>query len=115
MPDVPTVSYAHHACMTSSENSTLVLRVAHTDEDPVVRRLADLDDSRPLQGDVLLAVVDGEAVAAVSLGDGRVVANPFRPTAETVSLLSLRASQLGRRRARHRRAWVPVIPRLRAA
>ncbi|MBV8946780.1 MAG: hypothetical protein JO286_01220 [Solirubrobacterales bacterium] len=101
--------------MTSSENSTLALRVAQADEDPVVRRLADLDDSRPLTGQVLLALVDGEAVAAASLGDGRVVANPFRPTADTVTLLSLRASQLGRRRARRRRARVPLIPRLRAA
>ena len=99
----------------TSDNSTLALRAARADEDPVLRRLAELDDSRPLQGDVLLALVDGEAVAAVSLGDGRVVANPFRPTADTVNLLSLRASQLGRRRARRRRARVPLIPRLRAA
>ena len=99
----------------TSENSTLALRVAHADEDPVVRRLAELDDSQPLQGQVLLALVDGEPVAAVSLGDGRVVANPFRPTADTVSVLSLRASQLSRRRARRRRARVPLVPPLRAA
>ncbi|MBV9337127.1 MAG: hypothetical protein JO243_14680 [Solirubrobacterales bacterium] len=99
----------------TSDNSTLALQVAQADDDSVVRLLADLDDSRPLEGDVLLALVDGEAVAAVSLGDGRVVANPFRRTADTVTLLSLRASQLGRRRARRRRAGVPLIPRLRAA
>ena len=100
--------------MTSSDNSTLALRVVHADEDPELRRLADLDDSPPLEGQVLLALVDGEAVAAVSLGDGRVVANPFRRTADTVSMLSFRASQLGRRRPRWRRR-VPLIPRLRAA
>ena len=101
--------------MTSPDQSTLALRTANADETPAVRRLADLDDSPPLEGQVLLALVDGEAVAAVSLGDGRVVANPFRPTAETVTLLSLRAAQLGRRRARRRRAGLPLIPRLRAA
>ena len=79
--------------MTKPQN-TLALRVAQTDEAPVVRRLAALDDARPLAGDVLLALVDGEAVAAVSLDDGRVVANPFLHTADTVRLLSLRATQL---------------------
>jgi hypothetical protein len=98
--------------MTEPHNNTLALRVADADEAPVVRRLAALDDSPPLDGDVLLALVDGEAVAAVSLHDGRVVANPFRPTADTVTLLSLRASQLRRRPDGHRRAR---IPRLRAA
>jgi hypothetical protein len=97
--------------MTKPQN-TLALRVAHTDEAPVVRRLAALDDARPLDGDVLLALVDGEAVAAVSLDDGRVVANPFLRTADTVSLLSLRAAQLSGAPASPRRAR---IPRLRAA
>jgi hypothetical protein len=103
--------------MTSSNDSTpnsptLALRVANTDEAPVVRRLAALDDAPPLRGDVLLALVDGEAVAAVSLSDGRVVANPFVRTAETVTLLAMRASQLGRPGGSSR----PVrMPRLRAA
>jgi hypothetical protein len=98
--------------MTKSHNNTLALRVAHTDEAPVVRRLAALDDAPPLNGDVLLALVDGEPVAALSLDDGRVVANPFLPTADTVTLLSLRASQLSGAPAGQRRAR---IPRLRAA
>jgi len=80
-----------------------------------VRRLADLDDAPPLRGEVLLALVDGEAVAALSLSDGRVVANPFLPTADTVSVLALRASQLSRRRARRWLPGVPRLPRLRAA
>jgi hypothetical protein len=98
--------------MTKPHNSTVALRVAQNDEAPVVRRLAALDDSRPLDGDVLLALVDGEAVAAVSLRDGRVVANPFLPTADTVRLLSLRAAQMGASAASSQRAR---IPRLRAA
>ncbi len=61
----------------------------------------------------MLALLDGEAVAAVSLSDGRVVANPFLPTADTVTLLGLRASQLSRRPRAHRRILWP--PRLRAA
>src|SRR5689334_5611449 len=93
--------------MTTSNDHTLALRVADDDDAPAVRRLAALDDAPPLHGDVLLALVDGEAVAATSLSDGRVVANPFVRTADTVRLLSLRASQLSERPARRR------APRLR--
>jgi hypothetical protein len=60
----------------------------------------------------MLALVDGEAVAAASLSEERVVANPFLPTADAVALLDLRISQLRRARARRRILWPP---RLRAA
>ena len=49
-----------------------------------VRDLAALDSRPALTGDVLLAVVSDEPVAAISLADGKVVADPFRPTASTV-------------------------------
>ncbi len=95
--------------MTKTNDHILALRLARDDDGPAVRRLAALDDAPPLEGRVLLALVDDVAVAATSLDDGRVVANPFLPTAETVSLLSMRASQLAEHRARRR------LPRLRAA
>jgi hypothetical protein len=95
--------------MTTSNDQTLAIRVADDDDELAVRRLAALDDARPLRGEVLLALVDGEAVAATSLTDGRVVANPFLRTADTVSLLSLRAAQLTGRPVRRR------LPRLHAA
>jgi hypothetical protein len=95
--------------MTNSNDHTLALRVADDDDIPAVRRLAALDDAPPLRGEVLLALVDGEAVAATSLSDGRVVANPFLPTADTVTLLSLRAAQMSERPTRRR------LPRLHAA
>lgn len=88
--------------MTTSHDHTLALRVADDHDALAVRRLAALDDAPPLRGEVLLALVDGEAVAAASLSDGRVVANPFVPTADTVTLLSLRAAQLSEPQARRR-------------
>ncbi len=88
--------------MTKTENPTLAIRVAQDEDAPAVRRLAALDDAPPLRGDVLLALVDDVAVAAASLDDGRVVANPFLRTADTVSLLSMRASQLTARPTRRR-------------
>jgi hypothetical protein len=89
--------------MRTRQDSTVALRPAHDDEASLVRRLAQLDDSRPLDGDVLLAVVDGQPVAALSLCDGRVVADPFQRTAEAVALLELRGSQLSPARARRGR------------
>jgi hypothetical protein len=80
--------------MTPPQKPILALRVAHDDEADVVRRIADLDDARTLSGEILLALLDGEPVAARSLSDGRVVANPFVRTADVVALLDIRASQL---------------------
>jgi hypothetical protein len=93
--------------MQAQPNSTVAIRRAHHDEAGVVRRLARLDDSPPLEGEVLLAVVDGTPVAALSLTDGRVVANPFVPTADVVTLLSVRGSQLSPQRAPRRLGLIP--------
>jgi hypothetical protein len=83
--------------MTSAP--TIAIRPAVLDEAADVRRLAYLDSQRPLRGDVLLALQDGVAVAAVSLADGRVAADPFRKTADIVELLELRAEALTTSRA----------------
>lgn len=60
-----------------------------------VRRLAQLDEMTPPQGDVLLAELDGRLVAALPLEGGPAVADPFTPTQEIVELLVLRAASLG--------------------
>ncbi len=98
--------------MTTSNDSTLAIRLSHADQEPALRRLADLDDAPPLQGQVLIALVDGEPIAAASLSDGRAIANPFLPTEDLLVLLSLRARQLLPRRT-PRRPW--RVPRLRVA
>lgn len=73
--------------MTSSPGAPLTLRVARPDDAPAVRRLAQLDSSRPPSGPVLLAVVGSEPVAALAVDTGSVVADPFRPTADVVAVL----------------------------
>jgi hypothetical protein len=84
---------------------SVVLRPARADEAPVVRRLAALDDAPVPRGPLLLALVDNEAVAALSLLDGNVVSNPFVSTREAVALLRLRADHLlGAAADRRRRA-----------
>jgi hypothetical protein len=68
-------------------SASLTLRVAGPDDTPAVRRLAQLDSSRPPSGRVLLAVVGSEPVAALGVETGTVVADPFRPTAVAVATL----------------------------
>jgi len=92
--------------------SRVELRMADAGDAAVVRRLAELDSARELDGPVLLALLDGEAVAGLSLSDGRVVASPFVPANPPVALLRLRAEHLSRAPVRRRR-W--RRPRLRFA
>jgi hypothetical protein len=72
----------------------IALRRAGADETADLTRLAQLDSARPLVGDVLVALVDGRLVAAISLADGRVIADPLAPTTEARALLHTRAAQL---------------------
>ena len=71
----------------------VTIRFATAADTPAIERLAALDSAQVPDGDVVLAEVDGEVVALVPLSPGRAVADPFRPTAEIVRLLELRASQ----------------------
>jgi hypothetical protein len=57
-------------------------------------RLAELDSQRPLTGPALVGEIDGRPAAAISLTDGRVVADPFQQTAALVAHLRLRARAL---------------------
>lgn len=75
-------------------SQSVVLLHVRAEENDAVRRLAELDDAARPAGSTLLALVDGQPVAALSLEDGRVVADPFRFTTGPVSLLRMRAEQL---------------------
>lgn len=73
---------------------TIELRLAHPNDAAPVRRLAQLDSSPALTGQVVIALINGDAVAGLSLLDQRVVANPFVATREAIALLRLRAEHL---------------------
>jgi hypothetical protein len=65
-----------------------------SDSDALVR-LAALDSAPAPLGSVLVAEVDGEVVAARSLGsNGRTISDPFSATEYARELLELRATQL---------------------
>jgi hypothetical protein len=57
-------------------------------------RLAALDSATPPRGPALVAEADSRMLAALPLGSGRPIADPFEPTAEIVALLTMRAKQL---------------------
>ena len=93
-------------------SAAVTLKLAQADERDEVRLLAELDEEPALDGRVLVAYVEDKPVAALSLYDGRVVADPFVASADAVALLQVRAEHLlGARK--HRR--LRVIPRLRVA
>ncbi len=74
--------------------NAIVIRPATSADDHTLADLAVLDSRPALNGAALIAEVDGVARAALALGDGRSVADPFAPTADLVDLLRLRARRM---------------------
>ncbi len=70
--------------------NAFVIRRATEDDEPALRRLAELDGQRPLSGPGLNGEIDGQPAAAVSAIDGRVVADPFQQTAVVSQVLRIR-------------------------
>jgi hypothetical protein len=71
-------------------SQTYVVRPATQADEHMLRILAQLDSQRPLAGPALIGEVGGNPVAAVSMDDGRVVADPFQRTAALTELLQRR-------------------------
>jgi hypothetical protein len=95
----------------------LVVRRARPSDNHALTALAVLDSARPLTGERIVGEVDGQIVAAVSLHDGRVVADPFKPTADVVEILRLHTagarSDAARARLRRPRLTLPRLqPRI---
>ena len=73
---------------------TYVVRQATPSDEAVLERIAALDGQRPLSGAVLIGEIDGKPAAAVSIDDGRVVADPFQLTVQLVSVITMRRRAL---------------------
>jgi hypothetical protein len=72
-------------------NGEIVIREATAADRGRLSRLAELDSSRAPADPVLIAEVDGELLAAVSMRDWRLVADPWRVTADLVEVLGIHA------------------------
>ncbi len=83
-----------HATHRSAAEIEYTIRRARVDDGLALGRLAQLDSGLYDGGPALLAESGGELLAAVPLGGGRSLADPFRPTAEVVAVLQLRAAQI---------------------
>lgn len=73
---------------------SVTIRDAFPDDALALVRLATLDSAEVPPQPILVAEVNGELRAALSLRDGAVIADPFRRTQALVELLSSRATQL---------------------
>jgi hypothetical protein len=88
---------------TSSLTTPITIRLATPDDQLELYRLAALDSSPSLPtGQVLLAEVDGDLRAALSLDDGSAIADPFHFTLHIVELLRTHAAAATERRQRSR-------------
>ena len=67
--------------------TNLTIRPARPQDAAALHLLAELDSAAPLHGSVLLAETRGRPVAALSVDDGRAVADPVAPTAPAVAAL----------------------------
>lgn len=74
-------------------NAYQIRRATEADED-ALRRIAELDSRRVLSGPALIGEIDGAPAAAVSLIDGRVIADPFQRTAVLTQILRMRFNAL---------------------
>jgi len=72
----------------------VTVRHACANDAQALHRLAALDSAHAPGGPTLVAESDARIVAALPLGSGRPIADPFEPTAEVLALLELRATQL---------------------
>ena len=78
-----------------SSTAQITIRLAYADDELALVRLAALDSAPAVPpAPRLLAEIDGEPRAALSLSDGSAVADPFTPTAEILELLERRAAHL---------------------
>jgi hypothetical protein len=89
----------------------VTLRHAQAGDARAIARLARRAGAHPPEGAFLVAEIDGELRAAISLDAVAILADPLRPAAAALELLRARAQQLEdqrrpRRRLRLRRRLV---------
>jgi hypothetical protein len=99
--------------MKTADNITI--RRADEADSGALERLATLDSGRAFSGDVLIAAVDHEPQAAIEIATGATVADPFRPTAHLIDLLSVRAARLREQKRSPRRLRLRLRPTYRTA
>ena len=81
--------------------------LAGADDAEALSRLEEQASAPPLAGRVLMGQIQGTAAAAVSLEDGRVLADPAQDTGPLVAALRMRAAEFLLFDApTHRNQWI---------
>lgn len=78
----------------ASSASDVTVRLARPEDAPALQGLAALDSTSAPAGPAVVAEVGGRLVAALPLGGGPAIADPFHRTAALVQILELRAGHL---------------------
>jgi hypothetical protein len=91
-----------HRAVEAPPAEPVVLRLSGVRDDDALERLAQLEGRPAPAGRHVVAEIEGTVVAALPLGPGPLLADPFRPTAHLVRLLERRARQLAHGRLRPR-------------
>jgi hypothetical protein len=74
--------------------NTYRIRIANDEDMDTLSDLADRHSEPPLDGPVLIGEIDGVEAAALSLSDGRVIADASRRTDHLVANLRVRATSI---------------------
>lgn len=93
----------------------VTIRRATSADHASLREIAHLDSQVSPSGPLLAAEICDEIVAAIAIDTARVIANPFRRTADAVALLRLRADQLTSAQTPSNRVRARLSPRNAAA
>ena len=80
--------------LTPTQFEAMTIRPAGDRDRGRLAELAALDSARPFGGEALVAEIEGRPVAAVEVGTGREIADPFAWTRSVLDLLRLRAAQV---------------------
>lgn len=95
--------------MVSRFAQSITVRPAYADDALALRRLAALDSAKLPAQPLLVAEVEGELRAALSLVDGSAIADPFHPTTALLELLRTHAASVAPRpRSRRRTSARPA-------
>jgi hypothetical protein len=71
-----------------------IIRLATEQDAADLRRLAALDEAKPLTGRVLIGEIAGQPAAALSLKTGATIADPFEATSPLRVHMRMRASAI---------------------
>jgi hypothetical protein len=93
----------YHRKHDEAEPRSITIRLTDPTDVDELRRVAQRDSRTVPEGEVLIAIDEGEIRAAISLRSGEVIADPFHRTDELVRMLAMRRAQMLRAIPRRRR------------